>query len=144
MTEVNSSAPDAVQALAKLLDLSRRARHAGSARELGFLLVNDTHGLAPYRQAALWLAEEGVYALSGLVQVEANAPYALWLEQVCAYLAAQSASPTRTLTATDLPPELAQPWAEWWPEQALWLALPAEGTATPPNGKAWARTSCAA
>jgi hypothetical protein len=136
MTELNSSAPDTVQALATLLDLSRRARHAGSARELGFLLVNDTHGLAPYRQAALWLAGEGVYALSGLVQVEANAPYALWLEQVCAYLAAQPANPTRALTAADLPLELAQPWAEWWPEQALWLALPAEGDAAPSYGRA--------
>lgn len=128
MTELSSSAPDAVQALATLLDLSRRARHAGSARELGFLLVNDTHGLAPYRQAALWLADEGVHTLSGLVQVEANAPYALWLAQVCAHLAQHAASPTCTLTASDLPPELALPWAEWWPEQALWLALPVDNT----------------
>ena len=124
MTELNSPAPDTLQALAALLDLSRRARQAGTARELGFLLVNDSHGLAPYRQAALWLAEEGVHTLSGLVQVEANAPYALWLTQVCRHLAASDLDPTRTVTAADLPPELAQHWAEWWPAHALWLALP--------------------
>ena len=52
-----------------LSELARRARQAGSDRELGFLLVNDTLGLAHYRQAALWLADEGVWSLSGVVQV---------------------------------------------------------------------------
>jgi hypothetical protein len=126
MRELKSSGADAVQALATLLDLARRARHAGSARELGFLLVNDSHALVPYRQAALWLADEGVHTLSGLVQVEANAPYALWLAQVCAHLEKNAASPTCTLTAAELPPELASPWGEWWPEHALWLALPVD------------------
>jgi hypothetical protein len=128
MSELSSSGPDTVKALATLLDLSQRARRAGSARELGFLLVNDSLELAPYRQAALWLPNEGLYTLSGLIQVEANAPYALWLEQVCAHLALLPATLTRTLTAADLPPELSKHWAEWWPNQALWLTLPAEST----------------
>ena len=34
-------------------DLARKARQAGSDRELGFLLVNETLALVPYRQAAL-------------------------------------------------------------------------------------------
>ena len=46
---------DPTQLLVTLLDLSRRARLAKSARELGFLLVNDSHALGSYRQAALWL-----------------------------------------------------------------------------------------
>jgi hypothetical protein len=129
MTETSGRVPDAVQSLAALLDLSRRARLAGSARELGFLLANDTHALASYRQSAFWLAGEGVHTLSGLVQVEANAPYALWLTQVCHHLAGQADAPTRALTAADLPPELAQDWLEWWPGHALWLALPGTGTA---------------
>jgi len=134
MPEFSSSVPDAVTALATLLDLSRLARSAGSARELGFLLVNGSLELAPYRQAALWLPNEGLYTLSGLIQVEANAPYALWLEQVCAHLAMQPATASRTLTAADLPPELSLHWAEWWPDHALWLALPAENT-KPNDGK---------
>jgi hypothetical protein len=132
MAEVSTPASDSLQALAALLDLSRRARQAGSARELGFLLVNDSHGLTPYRQAALWLADEGVHTLSGLVQVESNAPYALWLTQLCRHLAAAAPDATQALTSADLPPELAQHWAEWWPAHALWLALPT-GKALPNN-----------
>ena len=64
MSELSSSVPDTVKALATLLDLSQRARLASSARELGFLLVNDSFELAPYRQAALWLPNEGLYTLS--------------------------------------------------------------------------------
>ena len=127
MSEEHDQAADVVQSLATLLDLSRRARLASSARELGFLLANDSHGLAPYRQAALWLADGGLYTLSGLLQVEANAPYALWLEQVCRHLAEPGSTPTQTLTAADLPPALALHWAEWWPTHALWLAIPEGG-----------------
>lgn len=127
MSGEHGQAADVVQSLATLLDLSRRARQAGSARELGFLLANDSHALAPYRQAALWLADGGLYTLSGLLQVEANAPYALWLEQVCRHLAEQDSPPTQTLTAADLPSDLAQHWAEWWPTHALWLAMPQGG-----------------
>jgi len=134
MLETSLSAPAEVTALAALLELSHRARHAASARELGFLLVNGSLELAPYRQAALWLPDAGIYTLSGLVQVEANAPYALWVEQVCARLAAQPTKSVRLITAADLPSELSVQWAEWWPEHALWLSLPnssesKEGTA---------------
>ncbi len=118
------SGHDPTQLLVTLLDLSRRARLAKSARELGFLLVNDSHALGPYRQAALWLGDEGVYTLSGLVQVEANAPYALWLKQLCLHLQRQPIEPAQALSAGALPPNLAQGWAEWWPVHALWLPLP--------------------
>jgi hypothetical protein len=126
--------PAALQSLAALLDLSRRARLATSARELAFLLANDTHALVPYRQAAFWLAGEGVHTLSGLVQIEANAPYALWLAQVCRYLSTQVADATRAISASDLPPELAQDWSEWWPAHALWLAMPGLTGAVPQDG----------
>lgn len=126
LTPATSSAQ--AQALASLLDLSRRARSAATARELGFLLVNDTRALADYRQAALWLADVGVYTLSGVVLPEANAPYTLWLVQVCEHLAQRLDSPTRAVDASDLPADLAAQWAEWWPAHALWLAMPAGQT----------------
>lgn len=119
-----ATGPDPTQLLVTLLDLSRRARLAKSARELGFLLVNDSHALGSYRQAALWLGDEGLYTLSGLVQVEANAPYALWLQQLCRYLQRQPTEPARILSADVLPTDLAQGWAEWWPAYALWLHFP--------------------
>ncbi len=108
---------DRLEALWALL---RRAREAGSDRELGFILVNDTLSLAPYRQAALCLVGEGAYSLSGVVQIEANAPYAQWLERLSAHLLAHEPLPA-CLTAADLPPELAAQWADWWPMHALWL-----------------------
>ena len=125
MSEASAHVSGAVQSLATLLDLSRRARLAASVHELGFLLVNDTHALAPYRQSAFWLVEEGVHTLSGLVQIEANAPYALWLARVCRYLATHGEGASlQTLTASDLPAELALDWCEWWPAHALWLVMP--------------------
>ncbi len=104
-----------------LIDLGKQARLAQSDRELGFLLVNDTLNLTPYRQAALWLTERGVWTLSGIVQVDANVPYAQWLESVCQFMRGQTGASVRQFTALDLPPELASEWSQWWPEYALWL-----------------------
>lgn len=121
-------APGPAQAAAhnplfSLLELSRRARQGGSAAELRFLLVNDSHALAAYRQAGLWLGDAGLQALSGVVQLEANAPYALWLSRVCEQLG-RGSSQMIAVTAEALPPELAQEWAQWLPAQGLWLPLP--------------------
>lgn len=106
--------------LLQLLDLSRRARTAGSAEELVFLAVNDSHGLRAYRQGALWLADGGVKALSGVVQPEANAPYAQWLERLCRFLHGAYGK-AAVITATQLPAALAGEWAEWLPAYGLWL-----------------------
>ena len=110
-----------------LWDLARRARQAESDRELGFILVNDTVALAPYRQAALWLTEEGVWSLSGVVQVDANVPYAQWLDAVARYLSAQGPEAHMAFSAADLPADLAAEWQHWWPEHALWLGAARPG-----------------
>jgi hypothetical protein len=121
----------AYQALGVLLDLARRAR-AADPIELPFVLVNETHAIAPYRQAALWFSEGGARALSGVVQLEANAPYVQWLDRVCPAL--PSAEP-RAISVADLPPELAQEWNEWLPAHGLWLPLaPGHGEAAPSVG----------
>jgi len=126
--QVSSSVQDAglSQTLATLLDLSRRARQARSEAELGFILVNDTLALAPYRQAALWLADQGVWSLSGVVQVDANVPYAQWLDALARHVHAQGGAGPRPVVASDLPDDLAAEWHQWWPAHALWLgsALP--------------------
>lgn len=92
--------------------------------ELAFMAVNDTHTLAPYRQAALWFEGTGLKSLSGVVQIEANAPYAQWLERVCKQLGVENKRP-HAFDKTDLPEELAAEWDEWLPEHAMWLPLPA-------------------
>jgi hypothetical protein len=133
MDEVGQPSVSATHALAVLLDLSRRARHAGSVEELGFLLVNETTHLAAFRQAALWNGDAGVKTLSGVLQPEANAPYVQWLDRLARRQAADAPTQASPFTAADLPAELAADWAEWWPTHALWLPLrpapdrPAEG-----------------
>lgn len=108
--------------LITLLGLARKARQAQDPAELGFMAVNDSHALAPYRQAVLWFASGGVTALSGVVQPEANVPYVQWLERACAALHKQTGGP-RPVTAADLPAAEAADWAEWLPAHALVVPL---------------------
>ena len=126
-----AAGPELTQALAALIDLGRRARHARSSAAVEFMLVNDSMALAPYRQAVLWHADRGLLALSGLVKPELNAPYALWLKQLCREILGRKQgtnpadrSPTpAALTAADLSATAAGEWAQWWPAQALCLPL---------------------
>jgi multidrug resistance efflux pump len=111
----------ALEQLATILELNRRTRAASDATELCFLAVNDSHNLAPYRQSAIWSADEGIITLSGLVDVDANAPYAQWLRQVCQQLCHELAP--RTVTADAMPAALSEDWAEWFPREALWLPV---------------------
>lgn len=121
--------PDSTDSpLATLLALAQRARAATSVPELGFMLVNDSHALTPYRQAALWLPGEGIHTLSGVIQKEANAPYTLWLEQVCQHLATHGTDAAlQVVRAADLPADLASGWEEWLPAYGLWVRLPGLG-----------------
>lgn len=112
----------ALERLATILELSRKARKAVDAAELEFLLVNDTHNLSPYRQAALWSADHGIIALSGLIDVEANAPYAQWLAALCKWLAATHSTPIG-LTASHVDDALAADWGDWLADFAGWFPL---------------------
>lgn len=116
------------------LELSRRARRAVDVVELGFIGVNDTHLLAPYRQAVLWSEEGGVSSLSGVLQPEANAPYVHWLKRACKFLIDER----ETACAVDadvLPVEEANEWEEWLPAYGLWIPLAAgEGDDLPGRG----------
>lgn len=67
-------------ALSALLELEKRARAAASPDALGFLMVNDTHMVVGYRQAAFWRADKGggsgrLQALSGLATPDPDAPF---------------------------------------------------------------------
>lgn len=113
--------------LVTLLQLARRAREAENTTQLGFIAVNETYALTHYRQAALWLHDDGVKTLSGVVTPEANAPYVLWLNHVFKYYQSQYQSkvtqPVAQLDASMLPTMLATEWAEWLPKYGLLLAL---------------------
>ncbi len=106
-----------------VLHLARRARQAVNAAELGFIAVNETHALMPYRQAALWFATSGVVALSGVVAPEANAPFVLWLDRVASQLAKRQLQQITRIDPTMLDAAEAAEWDEWLPAHALWLPL---------------------
>jgi multidrug resistance efflux pump len=120
--ETQATPEVSAETLAGLLKLSRRARQAANISVLGFLAVNDTHELAPYRQAALWSADHGIQAVSGVVQLEANASYAQWLNRICQHVSSDSAQP-QLIDAQQLPEKLAAEWNTWLPGFGLWLPL---------------------
>lgn len=111
--------------LATLLQLEQRARACTSPQELAFLMVNDSHALAPYRQAALWRAGDGgdgtIEALSGLAVPERNAPFNVWLSALLARRLRDGAG----LAAGPLQPaaEDAAMWVEHLPPHAWLLPL---------------------
>lgn len=108
-----------------LLELGRRARNTRNLDELAFLLVNGTHGMTPYRQAALWWEDSGIQALSGVVQPEQNAPYVDWLRHFMQHQMQAGAAPGR-VAVHELPEALASSWPEWLPAHGL--TLPLNGT----------------
>jgi hypothetical protein len=120
---------DELLGLGTLIQLGKRARGAATMEELGFIAVNETHALVPYRQAALWRRDArgvgGVVTVSGTPAIERAAPFAMWLERVLAALDSSDAgAPGRVVTAADLPKELGAEWADWLPARGLWLSLP--------------------
>jgi hypothetical protein len=128
-----SSQGSTAHPLLLLLELCRRARAANSAEELAFLVVNDSHALCAYRQGALWFADRGVAALSGVVEPETNAPYAQWLDGVCRFLHATHAEPA-AVGAAQLPEALAVEWSEWLPPYGLWLPVAGRSEASESGG----------
>jgi hypothetical protein len=119
--------------LSTLVQLGKRARHAATAQELAFIMVNESHTLIPYRQAALWQSESvgpgGVVAISGATIVERNVPFVLWLRRTVASLASATRELTpRRIEATDFAGALGAEWNEWLPSHGLWLPLGIDAT----------------
>lgn len=127
MNPLPPSGSDAARPLATLLHLLRRARDAESEHVLGFVMVNETINLLPYRQAALWRGGPlgRIVSLSGLAEVDATAPHVQWLAAVCKVLPA--GMPLQRVTAVDLPPVLAADWGEWLPANLLFIRLELPG-----------------
>jgi hypothetical protein len=118
--------------LGTLVQLLKRARRATTAEELGFVMVNETHALLPYRQAALWQRNAPgagkVLAVSGAAVVERNAPFMLWLNPLFAKLDEDAGSGgVRPVDAGSLGGVLGEAWSEWLPAHGLLVPLRAEG-----------------
>lgn len=129
--------------LAVLWQLSARAREAASEETLGFVIVNESLSLVPYRQAAWWRAPApvpgAVAAVSGLPQSDPGAPYVQWLGEVCRELERRATHATAstaragqasgegeagdaTIAAADAPPP--EPAERVWPRALTCDSLP--------------------
>lgn len=129
------TSPAAGDPLLQLLDLARQAREARSRDELTFLLLNDSHRLLPYRQAALWLAGVGLRGLSGVMEPDPNAPYAQWMRSLCAHLhEAHRGAGIVAVERLALPEVLAAEWSAWLPREGLWLTVPGDVNQPPMGG----------
>lgn len=117
MTDIDSS-------LATLLHLSKRARHAATAAELRFLLVNETNALFSYKQAAYFSHIRGVEVLSGVGVVEQQAPYVQWLKKWFK----NNRQPKLMSFAVNLNSlgSSHTDWKEWLPPHLLTVYIPAE------------------
>jgi phosphotransferase system IIA component len=118
--------------LGTLVQLLKRARRASTVEELGFIMVNETHALLPYRQAALWQryarASGKVAAISGAALAERNAPFTLWLNPAFEKLDGEDPSDAiRPVDAGRLSGQLGEAWSEWLPAHGMLIPLRVEG-----------------
>lgn len=122
-----AEADSRIVGLTSLLQLERDARHAESLVELGFLIVNDTRKLVPYRQALLWEVDDAgllrIVAGSGTSEVEPHAPYVVWAQRMLAEVKAAGLRQPADLHAAMLPADIATGWAEFLAPHALLVPL---------------------
>lgn len=110
--------------LGVLLQIEARALEAQTLPALRFTIVNETHALTPYRQAAMFELEGARFRLtaaSGLVSVANDSPFAVWLSQFAQRFPRDGA--VHRLDFADASPADAEGWGEWLPEHLLLVPL---------------------
>ena len=110
--------------LGVLLQIEARALEAQALPALRFTIVNETHALTPYRQAAMFELEGGrlvLTAASGLVSVANESPFAVWLSRFAQRFPRDGA--IHRLDLADASPEDAAGWGEWLPEHPVLVPL---------------------
>lgn len=112
-----------LSALSGLIELQKRVWAVESLDELAFISVNETHMLAPYRQAVLWMRGRGVVAASGVAVIEKDAPFIQWIGRIFTGWSAKEEKGPRLVSSRDLPREDAEEWRHWLPENGLLLPL---------------------
>lgn len=127
MTQALTNAQPQQTKLDAMLHLNARAIEAKKPAELLFTIVNETIHLAPYRQAAYFSLnvnhQPKLAAASGLVSVEENSPYSVWLNDF-----AKSFKDIKTpqkLSLGEVKPTHQESWQEWLPEHILVIPMQA-------------------
>jgi len=116
-------------ALTALVQLEKRVRACATPEELAFLMVNDTHMMVAYRQAAFWRVDQGrIQALSGLAVPDKDAPFTVWLNAVFRHrLETPEGRTVGPLSAALVSGEDAGFWADHLPAHGYWVPLQRPG-----------------
>lgn len=124
------AAQQQLDGLSNLLLLQKRAREAKSLAELGFILVNETSLLLPYRNAIFWhhglhkVPQQGkVTAATGVATLDLASPFALWAKDLCRELSQRDLHSISPVTATDLSHGVAELWPQHAAAYGLWIPL---------------------
>jgi len=127
---MSTQAPDSkLLGLSTLLQLEKDIRHADNIDKFNFLVVNDARRLIEFHQAVLWKLDPSghsasIKAVSGLAEIDRNAPYLVWLKKVYRHLLRQpDARQPHVITREALPPTLHDGWSEWSLGQCLWCPI---------------------
>ncbi len=131
-----------MQRLLTLLTLHKNARHKKTLAELGFMMVNQTFNLVPYRHGVFWRWDGTSVTMevaSGLVQLDEGGPYAQWLGRVIAHQLrdqddatwlkigdqpqAEGDARCRKISAVDAPERDRADWQEWASSHALLVTM---------------------
>ncbi len=108
--------------------LARRATTCETIAQLQFLLLNDSRQVFDYRQATLWTREGGVENLSGVVEIDRNAPLVQFLDTLANQLSLLAEIPCNCVPDMVSPATAAQ-WLEMLPENVLWVPFKRSGSA---------------
>jgi len=116
-----------LQSLAVLRD---KALAADSLNALAFGMANDLYPLLHFRQALVFAsrapAQYELLCVSGLAKPQEDSPYLVWLRRTLRWLDPHLQGPQpRWLdrAALEPPAEVADGWAEWWPQGAWCVPL---------------------
>ena len=114
------------------LRLAARIRAASDGARLAFVLCNELRALIDYRQAAIITYGRGgraaLAAHSGLVVIDTDTPFALWIAEAMAALRPTLESRAAddgpiAIDAQSLPEALGAAWSDWLPAHALLCPL---------------------
>lgn len=113
-----------MQRIAILLELERAARTAKDLAALAFVMANDTRQVLSCDQVVVLDARHGQHqliAVSHLSTVERHTPFAEWIETLANTLFFNTQP--HLVSPTEVDAEWSKNWAEFSPEQGLFLPL---------------------
>lgn len=107
------------------IQINMRALAARKIADLQFIICNETHQFVPYQQAAFFEINHRQKAklstASGLVDIEENAPFSIWLNNFSQHIETKGAY--QIINLAGAPNVLVADWKEWLPDSTLWIPL---------------------